>query len=314
MGCWNETCGITNLPILSDQPVRLFLLVGVADVNEGHAGHCYSNDQWTPRFMAIKGKYDDYGGLEDIQEDWNTRWIISELRDAITEVRLRTAGTINIDNPYAPRHNDLDLGGELYIDDILRAIHEDSLWIPGLYDNAPLGWMMVHEWAYQRLTLEMDRDWRGKMPLAEVVENGRDWYTKLAERLADSPGKFDFILNMDVVDWKNPFAFMNDRARGLDGHGAVRGIGGYRDLVQQLASQDRSVDDADVMAVITALAEHVTFVNNMSLLRRAWRPQTGKGSQCESMEIHRDLALLTAQHAQERINEFEYEEEEECQS
>ena len=272
MGCWNETCGITNLPILSGQPVRLFFLAGKIQPNEGHAGFCNPNTHWTPRFLAIRGTYDDYGSLEDIHEDWNTRWIIGEVREAIVEVRLRKGAASDADDPWSPKHNDLDLGGDLCINDLLDAIHEDSLWIPGTRGNISLGWMMVHEWAYQRLTREMERDWKGNLTLAEVVEHGREWYAKIEERQHDSAGKFDFVQNPDVVDWKNPFAMMNGRGRDLDGYGVLRGIGSYVEIAFALASQGHDARSPEVSELITALAEHITFACNMSLLRRSWTP------------------------------------------
>jgi hypothetical protein len=302
MGCWNETCGITHLPIHWNEPVRLFLLVGVGDPTEDHAGHCNTNDLWTPRFLPVKGVYSDYGSLENIEEDWNTSWILDELQRDIAEVRLRSPGRPAVEDLDDPNHNDLDLG-DLSIEAVLDAIHESSVWLPGSRNNLPLGWMMVHEWAYQHLSREMERDWRDNLCLEQVVDHGKQYYTNLLNGLEENRGKFDRAGYWDVVTWDNAFAPLGDRGHGLDGYRTFRGIKDYRELLSTWAGEGRSVDDPDVMRVVTSLAEFLTFRSNMMFLRRTWAPQTGKGSQIECMELHRGLAQMVIKHCDARLAE-----------
>ena len=309
MGSWNETCGITQLPIHWNEPVRLFFLVGVGDAAENHAGHCNTNDVWSPRFLPVKGIYSDYGSLENIQYDWNTRWILDELQRDIAEVRLRSPGrstTNDLDDLHRDdvNHNDLDLG-DLSIETVLDAIHENSVWLPGLRHNLPLGWMMVHEWAYQHLSREMERDWRGNLGLEQVVDHGKQYYVNLLQGREEDQGRFDRSSYWDVVTWDNAFAPLGDRGHGLDGYRTFKGIKNYRELLHNWAGEGRGVDDQDVMLVIAALAEFLTFRSNMMFLRRTWSPQTGKGSQIESMELHRSIAQMVVQHCDARIAEQE---------
>lgn len=66
MGCWNETCGISNLPILAGEKIRVFLLArGRAD-SWKHGGTHYIDDLWMPLSMGIRAKYNDYGGVEEV--------------------------------------------------------------------------------------------------------------------------------------------------------------------------------------------------------------------------------------------------------
>jgi hypothetical protein len=68
MGCWNGTCGLTNLPIMAGEPT-VFHLVGVF----GHGGgmnpaiDVYENARAFPISFAIVGEYNDYGGIENIE-------------------------------------------------------------------------------------------------------------------------------------------------------------------------------------------------------------------------------------------------------
>lgn len=52
MGCWNETCMITQLPITSNQKVALFILKKM-------------RNRYVVSSFAIKGTYNDYGQLDE---------------------------------------------------------------------------------------------------------------------------------------------------------------------------------------------------------------------------------------------------------
>jgi hypothetical protein len=71
MGCWNETCGITNLPIVLNDDV----VVIVIRENEKYPGTISSKkygsvcDEWSPVGLPIFGKYNDYGGVFKINKD-----------------------------------------------------------------------------------------------------------------------------------------------------------------------------------------------------------------------------------------------------
>lgn len=61
MGCYHETCMITNAPILyEDEVVSYFLIDKGGKLSSG----CYSFAYWSPLPYTIYGKYDDYGRVE----------------------------------------------------------------------------------------------------------------------------------------------------------------------------------------------------------------------------------------------------------
>lgn len=64
MGCWNGTCGITNLPIRAGEKV-VFLLIALRANNEANT-YCYSTGWGYPVSLPIRAVYNDYGGVEDI--------------------------------------------------------------------------------------------------------------------------------------------------------------------------------------------------------------------------------------------------------
>lgn len=87
MGCWNETCGITQMPICAGDPVRMFLIVESEHWHE--AALHYSTDLWKPFGLPLKGTYDEYGGIENIEEDALSDLLLESLKEILVEVPNR---------------------------------------------------------------------------------------------------------------------------------------------------------------------------------------------------------------------------------
>lgn len=66
MGCWNQTCAITNLPILSSEPVYTFFLRHTGTT----ADRCYSSSFWQLYPFHFTGKYNEYGSVDDCTGDF----------------------------------------------------------------------------------------------------------------------------------------------------------------------------------------------------------------------------------------------------
>jgi len=69
MGSWSVYCGVSNISITSGNDCVLLPL----KKNTSHQGYI----PYLPATLPIFGRYDDYGGLEDIVEDDNTKLIAS---------------------------------------------------------------------------------------------------------------------------------------------------------------------------------------------------------------------------------------------
>lgn len=57
MGCWNKTCGLSNLHITSGTPVYVFVLEQTAEYDG-----CYATGLFRPLLLPFESAYDDYGG------------------------------------------------------------------------------------------------------------------------------------------------------------------------------------------------------------------------------------------------------------
>lgn len=64
MGCWNETCFMSNLPIRSGDKIAMFVLAPTSHQVLGEA--YYPSDNFVAIGFPIVGTYDDYGGIENV--------------------------------------------------------------------------------------------------------------------------------------------------------------------------------------------------------------------------------------------------------
>lgn len=64
MGCWNESCMISHLPIFYGEDVYGFLLLESPFDQQ----FCYATGRYSP-IAVVRGKYDDYGGIEEIENE-----------------------------------------------------------------------------------------------------------------------------------------------------------------------------------------------------------------------------------------------------
>ncbi len=69
MGCWNETCGFSNLPITNGMPVRAMFIKRVKESRYKGAALFYAFDLFHPATIMIKSTYNDYGWLNVSAEE-----------------------------------------------------------------------------------------------------------------------------------------------------------------------------------------------------------------------------------------------------
>lgn len=124
MGSWNGTCGISKMPIRYGDRVKLVLLKPTEhykSVSTG-SGFCNASDMYTPICLPITGEYNDYGCIENIDEQ-------PELFDLIIKA-LRI-----------PDRND--------IEDIIGGISNNEL--------EDISYMLIHESVYN-IMLDINKE------------------------------------------------------------------------------------------------------------------------------------------------------------
>ena len=149
MGCWNQTCSLTNLPITCGDSIVLIPLVQNHDFALPGLTY-YANDNYEIFGMPIFGRYDDYGGITDIV---TCQTSINFLKE--TEMFLR-----NYD-----KYSDIDVNERVPFDEnnlekfLNDYICEEMLYIKNntTYDSTErnLNMMMIHRELYHKLIAEI---------------------------------------------------------------------------------------------------------------------------------------------------------------
>ena len=83
MGCWNKTCGLSNLHITAGDDVYVFVL----EENTDKTDRCYSTAFWAPLLLPFTSKYNDYGGGEESGGS-GFRLIMDGIADELVEMEL----------------------------------------------------------------------------------------------------------------------------------------------------------------------------------------------------------------------------------
>lgn len=118
MGCWNKTCGLSNLHITAGTDVYVFVL----EKNDHH-DRCYSTAFYQPLLLPFYSKYDDYGGGED-SSGVGLPFIMEGLKQKLVEMDVG-------ENQY----HDIAVKRDGFNDaTFFEAVHEDRLRVKG-YGN-----------------------------------------------------------------------------------------------------------------------------------------------------------------------------------
>lgn len=105
MGCWNETCGFSNLAIESGNKVACFIIDEThiieapdrdADGNVygkkidiyGEKNDCYASSFGLPVFLPLIGSYDDYGSIENIEENIASKALLKIFNEKLSSGML----------------------------------------------------------------------------------------------------------------------------------------------------------------------------------------------------------------------------------
>lgn len=75
MGCWNGTCGISNLPILDGEDVLFHIIINNTNNRRQANTYHYHNDPFIPLSFPMIGKYNEYGSVCNIEYNITTSLI-----------------------------------------------------------------------------------------------------------------------------------------------------------------------------------------------------------------------------------------------
>jgi len=299
MGCWCETCGITQLPINAGDKVRVFVLTSedsyaFSKGGAGGGGTCYSTDRWAPIGPPIQGEYDDYGGVENIVYDDGAKMVEATI----------AKGWV----PLTAEHEWDEIPKKLKLADYLQFIERDrGKFKPELRQEQHLGLMFVLEDVYQAMikfdSIEAHHYYDERsyeyMPMSKgLLIEFQDWYKKqleLAEfrksKIASETKLYDLLADMD-----NGRLFSSFRDDGLKA---------FKKPLQALAVESVPFEDKKVQKLVQSALEMLTFQIGMTRARKQWIPQTGKGAQQNDLDIYQVINAASAKISAQREKEYE---------
>lgn len=308
MGCWKGTCGVTQLPIRWEDPIRLFILepnnyfgtltnkLADKETSCGNigGGFCYAGEIFSPFGPALIGKCNDQGNAEEIVNNTNAKIVVDYFNKNKKKI-------FNESDDYYPKES--KVRGKYTIEGICKMV-ERGLTTKGI--------MLVHEFAYQALIQDIKPDreywWGYAEPMQDFINDisyGRDKvksaknkYSKFKNKKYEKMTKEE----KEIFSLGGPFSD-TDPGSERKGKGYKRNLvwpcNGEGDakinyLTHSLVYKNYVIESKRLTKeFIENYAEHFKFATNFSLMRKFWIPQAGAGSQYGKLDMYKNLTNAT---------------------
>jgi hypothetical protein len=301
MGCWNKTCGVSNLHIHGGDPVYVFIL----QQNTVGSHHCYSNHLYDTVMIPFHSYYDDYGTGEN-SSGIGLEVIIKNLKENLIEKEVGE----NQYHDISVKREDFD------VDMLFESMREERLEIPNRYagyagnpKTIPVDFVMMRKDVVDKLIEEYD---------IEEYDNGKyvhykfttvlDGVDELVQSIQDKINEPHFShYYFDSFGFRvlNPENRVNHWIKFWTGYPFGSFINPLTELVS-LVQQNR-IEDAKQFA--TDALKGAFMIHFMEMTRRSWIPQCGEGSQNTELAGHKLLAQTILDIVAKEEKEFEYDED-----
>lgn len=332
MGCWNSTCGISQLPIHHRDPIVVFILKHYPDRKKILDGMCYATDLCEPMFLGVEGFYDDYGSIDDDYEksgyaEIMTDWFNKSLADKslfVDEYEIKRKSEDNklhgIQEDIKSRFDTIKKFDTFC--DVFRAIERGRLTYGPEYPHggrAALTYMMVKKDVLDDLLEGFIRDenldranaYREEIREVEYsrhVKNDAnllmDWFYALGVKFRSSK-LGGFGMYFETTNWgrmshhtDTPLGCFVPEYRGncvgaeLSGPDASH-MYEFQRLLHDLYEADKiPSNDSLRHTICDKMVQYVMLSKALRKLRKMWMPQSGAGSQESDINIHREFAKV----------------------
>lgn len=282
MGCWYETCGISGLPITPNDPTALLLLVPGTDwKGDSPGGFCYPTGQWRPICPPIFGTYDD-----------NTGTIRERIKPAHWDLTVALFADLHV--------------RAAFTDPFFETIERGNMVGKGIYGHDarpskdflahrpnrefPIGQMLVRKDIWDFLLAQSIESYFGLISLKGCREGAREMVSYIIENPPKTERDgFRWSFEVDrYFEYRKPTPFFS----ALFGPQPIANFYKMR-LVLDLVEKDIKPEAA--LAILDEIGDFAYVHMLLNHLRRAYRPQPGKGSQDIYFDLHEKLAVKVAE-------------------
>jgi hypothetical protein len=295
MGCWNGTCGVSQLPITGGTKVKAYLMLQSRSKEVCGSGSCYNTQYFRPWFFPVTAEYNDYGSIEHIAEDWNSKYMLKTFQTWLKngDVKILGGKDVEINSPEISKFKKLQdvfdcvERGALVVKSDGHSIGETEPWIPEM-GYLKIGIFMVLDNIFNDLINEYNR----VLALKEnkyYYDRDVEEYNNLIERLNKIRTDKIFsnlpIVNDIYIDLMLRSSFDENYA--------------FKHYKSILCLNELSLDD-----FFKKFKESKAFATAMTYLRKLWIPQTGQGSQSEELSFNKILVSGMNKHIEKREKEI----------
>ncbi len=262
MGSWEETCGLSHLPITVGDRALLFIIGPgrcLWDGTGGRGGFCYATGIWSPQCLPFRGKYADYGQL---------RLDAQPLHFKYSQDFLKADG---IDLQYKKK--------------FFTALERGQVSGTPQRDRPnPIGQVLIREDVWREALTMTYNEWNQQGSFAETLENAKEFVAYVLENLPkDLGGAFAVENHFRFREGrKSPFFWDLFESSESGTH-----MGMYRCRLTLDLAQGK-ITPEDALTILNEMGEVIHVNRIMDVLRRSWQPQSGKGSQNLAWKLHQE--------------------------
>ena len=324
MGCWNGTCGLSDIAITDGTKVKFVFIMNKPSMPEA-SGFCYSSGYADLISFVMEGNYNDYGSIVNIVEGPASELFLEYFRENLKNGKIE----VYPDNYYDKEYfKDEEIDYSKYdIEGLIKAVERDRVYYTDMMWNSEIGnhskqkvnigFMMFNDTIYKKVT--------------EAYYNSTEWRTlSLENTVKDCTWAVeDMFINQenDLTEEQVEIALKTAKERGDEeaekralkqyikiirsskgwDSEDIRKTGDWSNIVRQFTGQEGSRMQAfkafhrylsngiidfneKKEEVVQTLVQTLSLMNSMDSLRKPWRATTGKGSQSFDEEVYIALA------------------------
>lgn len=329
MGCWNQTCAVSNLPIMWDEDVVLLPLIATTSL-DGCGMAYYPTDVYAPFGMAIYGKYNDYGGLEEIKTHKVNEDFLLGLdkyqRDKDDELTaddvVKAFNMSTFKDIESISKNLLAIKGKTKLEwntleELVEVLTYDGFLIDykrgneSNNDYRSMTYMMIHKKLYEMMINEVS----SRVPYNQTKtyrELYKDKILDYINHLATKKAKYRADLrnaktekDKELIEINNMFERypFNNHAEKLSITSILIPANCYNHIIEYLSEHY----DEELM---DELLDSIMFKHALSLARKGYLVATGLGSQSGEYQMHLIIANFVKEHTQSVLEKAKEDDEE----